>query len=114
MKATNARVVPRQRPAEPKLPVRLQDLLSATPSWCCFLCGARDVTGSTFLSRQPVPACEKGTGCRDGRIFHGPTGPAPHMPTVPCEECGTAETQKVRPHTYRRPGVSLDDGSRGH
>lgn len=94
--------------------VRILDLLPARAIPTCWLCGARDVTGTTWLRMSPVPACAEGTGCQDATVFHGPTGPPPHKPDEACVECGTDEAQTAFPRQGRRARVALDDGSRGH
>lgn len=59
------------------------------PQRTCFFCRRVDPGGTDILGGYggtPIPACAAGTGCRDGRIYHGPQGP-PHWPGENCEVC---------------------------
>lgn len=85
------------------LPTSILGLVAAHRSRTCWLCAQRDLPAGAQV-------CPTGTGCRDGRIFHGPTGPPPHMPTVPCGACGTAGGNVVAPRRNTRT-IPVIDGS---
>lgn len=75
-------------------PTNLLEVVAAHRSPTCWLCGEHDIPPGARI-------CPNGSGCKDGRIFHGPTGPAPHQPDAPCEVCGTTEAQVVAPRATR-------------
>lgn len=77
-----------------------RDQLARKVASSCWFCRRPWVSGRiTIGSNGPnggtsVPACAAGTGCRDGRISHGPPHDMPpHWPNEPCAIC-TADRQR--------------------
>lgn len=69
----------------------------SAPATQCWFCQRPNPRGSRTLgdnartnarSGTRVAACEEGRGCRDGRIYHGPTAPS-HDPEDACLLCNT-------------------------
>jgi hypothetical protein len=58
----------------------------------CYYCRRENVAGTGYLKSRhshvgtPIPVCEAGTGCQDGRTYHGPLAAA-HWPHEPCDYC---------------------------
>lgn len=80
---------------------------------CCFRCGRPGAGGNTRLGGYTagggtrVPICTEGTGCNDGRIYHGP--PATEGPHLPDEECAACVADRQR---ERRNGITRRTGNR--
>lgn len=68
----------------------------------CWFCRRPWVTGRMTLGARAgdggtqIPVCAAGTGCRDGRIFHGPPHDVdPHWPDEPCDICIVEHRRKA-------------------
>lgn len=73
----------------------------------CWRCGTPGARGSTTLAAHlgggtRIAICAAGEGCRDGRIFHGPSGPLPHFPDKDCPAC---PTRRGRPRRNDGPAA---------
>lgn len=68
----------------------------------CWFCQDPNPRGYAMLAGQTgsgtkIAACAEGEGCRDGRIFHGPTGNPPHFPDQDCKVCGPGARRNASP-----------------
>lgn len=87
-----------RKPTTPPSEPRRED---AKPATRCWFCGTYHVTGSALIGAHTpgggtrVAACATGTGCRDGRVRHGPPHRVePHWPGEDCTVC-SADRQRA-------------------
>lgn len=84
----------------------------------CWHCGRPQPGGHAILGSQSlsggetqIPVCRAGTGCQDGRTYHGPPY-LPHWPGEHCPICDrpsssgrTSTGRRMAANAARRPGT---------